>query len=372
VTPKTAGTHRSRQIHYLLFALAMKLDDDLLLENVPLERCNYQMALYAMHLATGSNLRHRAIKASTINHYLASVAKFLGRFSDRNVRKQQDSFNISPCIKAVLDEIKRWEDMPKRREPFTPEMWNHIHTQMQPSITDDSIVAACHDWFTCGLFAGLRLSEWAQDDAHQHLDNPTPNYRGDPKAFCIEDFLFRGPGNVRMTSEQAADAKLDEIERVIITFRMQKNGQNGETRTFIRNEGKDLCFIRAAKNILHRFIRLVGWEKHTPLAVFKNDDENRVQFVCSSKLEQVMKAAAMVVYKLDPEKHGNILQTWSAHSLRVGACVILHSQGYSATQIQFLLRWRSYAFMDYLRNLATLSRQQNLAVNQAMDMPNFL
>jgi hypothetical protein len=350
----------------------MNLDDDILLETAPLDRCNYQMALYAMHLATGSNLRYRTIKAGTIGNYLASVAKFLGRFSDRDVRKTVDSPNIAPCIKSILDEVKRWEDMPKRREPFTPEMWKHLHSQLCPSESPDSSTAACTDWFTCGLFGGLRLSEWAQDDAHQTLDNPTLNYRSDPKAFCLYDFSFRGPGNVRITHEAALVAELADIERVIITFRMQKNGQNGETRTFIRNEGKALCFIRAAQSILRRFIRLVGWQKHIPLAVFHNEQANRVQFVHSSKIEKLMQATAIAVYKLDPYKHHDILCTWSAHSLRVGACVILHAQGYSASQIQFLLRWRSFAFMDYLRNLATLSRQQNLAINQAMDMPNFL
>jgi hypothetical protein len=135
--------------------MALNLDDDLLLETVPIERCNYQMAMYAMHLATGSNLRHKTLKAATISSYLASVAKFLGRFSDRDVRKQLDSFNIAPCIKAVTDEVKRWEDMPRRREPFTPDMWKHIHHDMRPQAHDDSLIAACDDWFACGIFGGL-------------------------------------------------------------------------------------------------------------------------------------------------------------------------------------------------------------------------
>jgi hypothetical protein len=347
----------------------MKLDDDIFLEEVSLERCNYQMAMYAMHLATGSNLRHRTIKASTINDYLASVAKFLGRFSDRDVRKQQDSFNIAPCIKSVIDEIKRWEDMPRRRKPFTPEMWKHIHSVMRPNASADSLIAACDDWFACGLFGGLRLSEWAQDDAHQALENPTLNYRSDPKAFCLDDLSFRGPGNIRMSHEDALVCKVTDIERVIITFRMQKNGQNGKTCTLIRNDGKELCFIRAAQSILCRFIRLIGWQKKILLGVFWDPQSEQPQFVSSTKLETVMRAAASAVYKLDNTKHAGILKTWSAHSLRVGGCVILHAQGYSASQIQFLLRWRSFAFMDYLRNLATLSRQQNTAVNQAMEMP---
>jgi hypothetical protein len=325
-----------------------------------------------MHLATGESLTHKQIKASTINDYLFTVAKFLGRFSDRDVRKpDQVSPALAPCIKAVLTELKRWENMPNRREPFTPEMWAYIQDTLRPTATEDSLVAACTDWFTCGLFAGLRLGEWAQDEAHRLLHNPDYNIRGDPRAFCLDDFSFRGPGNILMTLEEAHEAKIADIERVIITFRMQKNANNGETRTYIVNPGKKLCFIRAAHSILRRFIRLVGWTTNIPLAVYLPTNAP-VQFVSSRGIEYIMRLAASGVYKLDPQKQPELLQKWSAHSLRVGACVILYAQGYAASQIQFLLRWKSFAFMDYLRNLAVLSKQQNMAMNEAVDMPNFL
>jgi hypothetical protein len=248
--------------------------------------------------------------------------------------------------------------MPKQRELFMPEMWQYIHTQPPPLVSDDSLVTT-------------RLSEWAQDDEHQMLDNPTLNYCSNPKIFCLEDFYFLGPGNVRLTHQTALACELDELERVIIMFRMQNNGQHEVTRMFVLNKGKDLCFIHAAQNILQWFIRLMGWQKHILMAVFFNKAADRIKFVCLSKLESVMHASAIAMYQLDPVKcAADIILTWSAHSLWVGGCVILHAQGYSASQIQFPLRWLSFSFMDDLHNLTTLSRQQNLAVNQAL--PNFL
>jgi hypothetical protein len=51
--------------------------------------------------------------------------------------------------------------------------------------------------------------------------------------------------------------------------------------------------------------------------------------------------------------------------------VLLQEAGFSATQIQWLLRWRSLAFMMYLRNLPGLSLQQSMAINQNQgEMPN--
>lgn len=65
--------------------------------------------------------------------------------------------------------------------------------------------------------------------------------------------------------------------------------------------------------IVERFVQLRGANDYTtPLAVYQADD------LVTTKL----------LTSMDIEKE---LQRWSAHSLRVGACVILHSMGYSPT-----------------------------------------
>ena len=85
-----------------------------------------------------------------------------------------------------------------------------------------------------------------------------------------------------------------------------------------------------------------------------------------------MRRAASKLYNLDTVKHKAQLALWSSHSLRVGACTLLYSQGFSAMEIQFLLRWKSDAFMTYLRNLAVTSRRQNVAVNDISSILNFV
>ena len=69
-------------------------------------------------------------------------------------------------------------------------------------------------------------------------------------------------------------------------------------------------------------------------------------------------------------KDKKALQKWSAHSLRVGACVLLHATGFTPLDIQWLLRWRSMAFMAYLRNLAGLATRQHQALDKAAGMPH--
>jgi hypothetical protein len=123
--------------------------------------------------------------------------------------------------------------------------------------------------------------------------------------------------------------------------------------------------------IIHRFIRLQGAnDTLTPMAVYQSDTYDKsTKFVTTPEIEVAMRRVAARVYKLDPIKDQQALQMWLAHSLRVGACVILHSMGMSTTQLKCLLRWRSDAFMVYLRNTAIPSNHQNEIFNNAGAMP---
>ena len=84
-----------------------------------------------------------------------------------------------------------------------------------------------------------------------------------------------------------------------------------------------------------------------------------------------MRAIASEVYKLHPVRNKAALARWSCHSLRIGACVLLHVLGYSHIKIKWLLRWKSDCFMEYLRNLSVLADEQATALDLGAKMPNF-
>ena len=72
----------------------------------------------------------------------------------------------------------------------------------------------------------------------------------------------------------------------------------------------------------------------------------------------MLQEAAAFVYDIKDKKE---LSKFTAHSIRVGACVNLHSQGQSGENIKFRLRWRSDAFMMYLKNIiASAERHMDL------------
>jgi hypothetical protein len=197
-TSKELGTARTRRIHYLRFCYDLKLTDDLHLANISQARRNWQMALHAVHMAAGNYLFCRSIKASTILAYLRDVARFLGRFSDIDARfRASADTTLAPCIKAVLDEVIRWETVPDRHEPFTVEMWKCL-ASLGPESQPDGIIDAITCWSGCGLCRGFRNTEWAQDNSHADVDHPQADTHGDAKAFRLDDILWQTPTKVRL------------------------------------------------------------------------------------------------------------------------------------------------------------------------------
>jgi hypothetical protein len=191
-------------------------------------------------------------------------------------------------------------------------------------------------------------------------------------AFCLRAVQFLTPGKARipMADVTEMDAKDPTVGRDFLTCRTQKNGEDGEQRQHTRNSGiSGPCHITCLMTIVHRFVRLVGDRSDVPLCVCRADN-GRIRHLADNIIVHWFRNPAAHRCRLDPVKDSEHLRKWSAHSLRVGATVILHGMGFTDVQIRFSLRWRSNAFCTYSRNIATLANQQNQAITNVM--PHFI
>jgi hypothetical protein len=370
-----------------MFARDMKWGDDFLSNTTDEDnrRRLLQLALYAQHLGTGNTIFCRSIKLATVKAYTNAAASFMALFGDhpRDARKEVPTdAHVSRVLSTVYDELHRWETVPNRREPFAPEMLRDVQQRAADPVNcqlPDSLLPALADWFQCALFAGFRLSEWAQDAHHSALDSYRRDMHHDAKALCLGDVRFEFANGARVSSVAAlaTDQPL-LLTKCWIKFRTQKNGENGQEKLFSRHDNAaGVCFVSAMLRILRRFARLRGTADFTtPLGLYADGTTSaeapRVRFITARDIEQLMRETACRVYHLHPVKDRAALQLWSAHSLRVGACVILHTMGFSDSQIKWILRWRSSAFLMYLRNTAVLARQHVDVMDAAFAMPNFL
>jgi hypothetical protein len=230
------------------------------------------------------------------------------------------------------------------------------------------------DWASAGLYEGFRLSKWAQPNGHHALHNPHLNIRGDACAFCNADFRFLSDDKIRIPVNQVIklDPASPSVGHIFVKYRTKKNGRHGKERQHTHNASDTApCHVITSMRIVQQFARLIGRTSDLPLCVYRHDNGS-IRYIIASIIESTFRMAAAHVYKLDPVKDSAHLCRWSVHSLRVGACVILHGMGFTDTQIQFLLRWQSNAFFVYLCNIVGLAHKQNRAFDGLSIMPNFI
>jgi hypothetical protein len=335
------------------------------------------LALYAQHLASGHNLVSRALKCDTIQGYIRHCSQFLQLFPTdpydyRYPSRASDTKKYHPYIQGVFDEVKRLETLKDKREPFTVDMLKALKTHVSESqLGPDTLHATLADWFECGLFLGIRLSEWAQHAGSHNIHSPQLNVFNDPQAFLRRDIAASDHDN-----RSPQDCLTDKIpDRMLTCFRTQKNGSYGEKVLNVHNPDGH-SYNRAMHKIIQRHDRLVGHLPNMadiPLGLYYNSRHKEVRLITSDDIEKVMRESACLAYNLNPNKPSDmdLLRLWTSHSLRVGACTLLYAQSYDTIKIKKMLRWRSDSFMMYLRNLAVISLQHAKDMDTVAHIPNF-
>ena len=262
----------------------------------------------------------------------------------------------APLLDVVLKEQQRWEQMPQRREPLTKSMVKAQHELL--SVHDlgfFTLEAAMSDWLSLGIHTGARRIEWAQTSSS--VSKIERDISGLPRAFIMQDFKFYGPRRRQLSLSPST--VLDKAASVDITWRTQKNGDNGQYIMYtVNNSDYDLCPVRSALRMRRR-AQLLGVPAQFPLAVYRQGSNN-MALIHSDHIRSTLQSLARHCYDITDKDD---LSRYTSHSIRVGACVALHIANKSTDFIQAALRWRSDAFKMYLRNVVELAEQRIVALN---------
>ena len=381
-------TISTRQLHYLKFATDMRWDDDLLLENLPeanAVRGQLQLSMYAVHLSTGHSIYCKQIKAKTVETYVYNAASFLSLFSGRDFRKDRpEDKHMGHLLSSVYRDLQAYESVPKRREPYTLQMHAIAAQEAAPRRAKDvaSLIPVLTNGFGAGINAGLRRSEWAQPSGYRDPLRPLLNHMKVgilTKAFVPVDLEAHTSTNDRLVGLAILTVSHIQIVRLFVVWRTQKNGQHGEKRLFTLSDHPNsphdpiFCFyglLLSFRECQRRDPRLQ--EDATPLSVYWDPELSCVRLVTSDEIDAYIRALASRTYNLDPKEKKAELQRWSGHSLRVGACVLLHSMGFQPQDIKWILRWLSDAFVAYLRNTVALATRHTRALDKAATMPHYV
>ncbi len=301
--------------------------------NQPPEARDFFLSCYTVSLAQGETLNGTLIKHSTIKNYLTAACEVFGSLPYTSDHK---------FVATILKSIKAYEEVPKRRRMITDGMMQWLITRAQHE-APDSAIRAIVDWIILGRYAGFRAAEWSQTQLLNY--KRITDWPGQPSlAFTRNDFGFLGDNERHLTPEELS---LQIIRYLSIRWRKQKNGDNGQKVTFGDDlVSPDYSASRAGFRIYERSIRL-GKTPDEPMAVFR-DSRGKVKFITDTMVNDLLRDAARAVLGLrrgDPE-----LKLWSTHSIRVTAANLLYRQQLSDQYIMTRLRWKSPAFLVYLRN----------------------
>ncbi len=153
------------------------------------------------------------------------------------------------CSKIILVREKE-ESIARQWSPITQEIYSVLINQANKSPVNfvEMVVA---DWFTLIWIIGLCCAEYLQKTQTSYDEHEYPSGKSVVKAFVSSDWKF-------YNSRGRLIIDLMEIPKKLkMTFRIQKNRQNGQSITLVAyNAHHDICPVRAAHCI---FLRAKNW-----------------------------------------------------------------------------------------------------------------
>ena len=321
-----------------------------------------------MYLATGNTIYSQSICSNTISEYLQAAADLittLDPVEDRDPRKT-DKGLWYVGIQKVINEVKRVETIPNRREGYTLAMHRRLFEKVR-FLHKNSPLYALYDWCTVGLQGGFRRSEYCQSGSAGLLTMTIDLCAFGPKAFILADIIFFTASKVQLNRNFAVENP-DDVWYVKVIFCWQKNGYHGIHRWMSRNDKRIyLCAVRAWIRIVARFLALMGESKSDcPLAVYYHRKTHSPRYVTSTMVTAEMRSLAVEVHHLTNKED---IDRFSSHSLRVGAACIYFAAGHDESFIQRVLRWESAAWKKYIRDLICTAVKAVAAMNTVDEFP---
>jgi hypothetical protein len=348
---KSHITELSRQDWFLRFCKSIALRDPTA-ANIPVDQSNFMLGCWVLSIMKGDNILGLNIRSSTIRNYVKAAAKLY------TARRLADPFE-SPALEinypaVLIKALKAYESIPNRREIICDAMLEHIE-RLARQAPQDSLYASFFNWLAWSRYSGPRRSEWCQTRKTKFdtVENGPP---GESQAFRLDDISFYDADGreVPLHSDN-----WHKVKYASVRWRFQKNNENGETIKYYEDEiNVRWCPCSALWNIALRAVRL-GIPAHEPIAQHLTDKGDR-HFITDKDVKSILQDAAKQTLGITDR---NVLARWTCHSLRVTAANELHRLGFSDLYIKLRLRWKSDAFMNYLRHTVHVARNHTKALS---------
>jgi hypothetical protein len=206
-----------------------------------------------------------------------------------------------------------------------------------------------------GCYIGPCVSKYAQTSDKNVDYHVYPSGKQVIKAFIASDFTFYDKKSQIIAD--LSNVLFNTVERVCITWGIQKNCQNNQKITLLCDKAnKALCPVLATLRLVLRARRLYQPDS-MPVTCYGKKDS--LAYITGTRIIVLFRAAARAVRPTITKEDE---QRYSAHSLQVWACVLLDEAGKTPDFIKKRLRWMGGSFWMYSHDTHVIQDQHREAL----------
>jgi hypothetical protein len=244
----------------------------------------------------------------------------------------------------IINNLIKEETVASQRSPLDSTIFAECQQAASSSHSHDSDQNLLFDMLNLSHFIGPCISEYAQTTQDKVDYHVYPSGTHVIKAFTANDFTFYDKSGHVL--KKINNSTLDLATSVQITWRIQKNRQNGlKIQLSADTKNAAICPVRGALRMVMRASHL-GQLDDMRVACYRTK-KAPLLYITGSRIVTLLHKA---VKKVQPSTSADDLKKFSAHSLSVWACVLLDKAGMSPSFIQKRLRCLGDLFKMYLHD----------------------
>jgi hypothetical protein len=208
----------------------------------------------------------------------------------------------------LIKNLVKEEDIMRQPSPLDSNIFAELLRKLNVSCLLDLEQRTLFDLVALGCYIGPRMSEYAQTTDRNVDYHVYPSGKQVIKTFTAKDFQFFDKNSQVIT--ELSDASIEVIDRVCITWHIQKNFQNNQAVTFLSDKTNTaICPVLAALRLVLRAHCLLQQDL-MPVACYLKKDA--LAYISGSRIAILFRAAARAMH---PNTSKEEEQQYSAHSL---------------------------------------------------------
>jgi hypothetical protein len=282
---KEIETEPARQAHYIKWAQVMNIADP----------CGHQrgyqriIAIYIKYLMSSINFRNKDfLRLDTVRGYATSIKTL---FKLQDMKPPVNVVNPNNILGILIKNLVKEEDITRQRSQLDSDIFTKLLCKSNVSWSWDSKHSTLFNLVAIGCYIGPRVSKYAQT-SNKNMDyHVYPSGKQVIKAFIASDLTFYDKKSQIIAD--LSDASFNIVERVRITWRIQKNCQNNQKTTLLCDKAnKAICPVLATLHLVLRAIHLCQPDS-MPVACYSKKDS--LAYITWTRIAVLFRAAARAV-----------------------------------------------------------------------------